>query len=407
MSHSRVLRRHLWFAAVGLLAVLTVAGCGGNTGSVTESAGAGEPAVLDLSQTSVTPLTRSAVADGTTVTLTVTLKNTDGTDHGQSAGSLTVVTAPPQGEITQNPVQDNGDGTYEIEYRALGPANSVGFDLKLELDGTPLDVTPRITVADANGFYLASNGVTVKCPSVERGATATINDLEFTKENDLVELGKLVKDDNWEQLSRTCISGLATFGYTFEQLKDVGYTWYGGGEENNPEATLDTHFADPGDNVLFTHEKLDVAQEWVSLLPSGSDANALDITSWDTSSVTNMSFLFNASSDFNQDISHWDTSSVTTMHNMFQLAKAFNQDIGGWDTRAIEPPDPDNEFDDGGFADMFNDAEAFNQDLSRWCVSGVSMPGNFEAGADAWDGPDANNPDPNWGRPPWGTTNNC
>ena len=42
-----------------------------------------------------------------------------------------------------------------------------------------------------------------------------------------------------------------------------------------------------------------------------------DISNWDTSSVTSMSYMFYGASNFNGDISNWDTSSVTSMSNMF------------------------------------------------------------------------------------------
>ena len=42
-----------------------------------------------------------------------------------------------------------------------------------------------------------------------------------------------------------------------------------------------------------------------------------DISGWDTSSVTNMAYMFRGASAFNADISGWDTSSVTDMGTCF------------------------------------------------------------------------------------------
>ena len=60
-----------------------------------------------------------------------------------------------------------------------------------------------------------------------------------------------------------------------------------------------------------------------------------DISQWNTSSVTDMSYMFYEAKSFNSDISQWDTSSVTDMHGMFYGAVTFNQDINGWDTSSV------------------------------------------------------------------------
>ena len=77
-----------------------------------------------------------------------------------------------------------------------------------------------------------------------------------------------------------------------------------------------------------------------------------DISAWDTSNVTDMSYMFDShrfqsehwwlgyeqgdrhgayvpyATAFNQNIGSWDTSKVTSMGYMFYNATAFNQDIG-------------------------------------------------------------------------------
>ncbi|WP_313269930.1 BspA family leucine-rich repeat surface protein, partial [Epilithonimonas vandammei] len=49
-----------------------------------------------------------------------------------------------------------------------------------------------------------------------------------------------------------------------------------------------------------------------------------NINSWDTSNVTDMSYMFYSASAFNQNIGSWDTSKVTNMGYMFCLASVFN-----------------------------------------------------------------------------------
>jgi surface protein len=86
-----------------------------------------------------------------------------------------------------------------------------------------------------------------------------------------------------------------------------------------------------------------------------------DISDWDVSSVTNMSNMFRSASAFNQDISDWDVSSVTNMSGMFRSASAFNRDISGWDTSKVT-----------NMSFMFTGASAFNQDIGGWNTSSVT-----------------------------------
>ncbi|WP_071646491.1 BspA family leucine-rich repeat surface protein [Mycoplasma capricolum] len=51
------------------------------------------------------------------------------------------------------------------------------------------------------------------------------------------------------------------------------------------------------------------------------------IEDWDVSEVTDMSYMFFQTSNFNQDISNWNTSNVENMSCMFKGSKSFNQNI--------------------------------------------------------------------------------
>jgi len=115
-----------------------------------------------------------------------------------------------------------------------------------------------------------------------------------------------------------------------------------------------------------------------------------DIGSWDVSSMTNMEAMF-AFSSFNQDIGSWDVSNVTDMSEMFWGASAFNQDIGTWDVSSVVYmyrmffyTSSFNQ--DIGAWDvsnvinmswMFKDADSFNQDISAWDVSSVIYMSNM------------------------------
>ena len=85
-----------------------------------------------------------------------------------------------------------------------------------------------------------------------------------------------------------------------------------------------------------------------------------NLSKLDTSEITDMSQLFYYS-EFNGDISNWNMSNVTDMTWMFSGAKNFNGDIGNWDISKVTD-----------MTRLFNGATIFNQDISNWDVSNVT-----------------------------------
>jgi surface protein len=90
------------------------------------------------------------------------------------------------------------------------------------------------------------------------------------------------------------------------------------------------------------------------------------IGSWNTSSVTDMTSMFNNAIAFNGFIETWNTTSVTNMAAMFIGASTFNQDIGSWNTSSVT-----------NMANMFFYATAFTQYISGWNVENVEYYENF------------------------------
>ena len=54
-----------------------------------------------------------------------------------------------------------------------------------------------------------------------------------------------------------------------------------------------------------------------------------DISKWDVSKVTDMSYMFSFAHLFNGDLSKWDVSRVLDMNHMFFKAKSFKQNLCG------------------------------------------------------------------------------
>jgi surface protein len=91
------------------------------------------------------------------------------------------------------------------------------------------------------------------------------------------------------------------------------------------------------------------------------NSNNSNISTWDTSNVTNMSFMFEEATGFNQNISSWNTSNVTDMSYMFKNTDVFNQSIGAWDTSNVTTMES-----------MFQQATNFNQPIGAWDTSNVT-----------------------------------
>jgi surface protein len=89
--------------------------------------------------------------------------------------------------------------------------------------------------------------------------------------------------------------------------------------------------------------------------------NDPDIAHWDTSTITNMYYMFSNAQAFNQDLHSWNVSNVTSMNNMFSTAIAFNQPLDTWDVGRVTD-----------MGQMFYDAHAFNQPLNSWNVGNVT-----------------------------------
>jgi len=85
------------------------------------------------------------------------------------------------------------------------------------------------------------------------------------------------------------------------------------------------------------------------------------IEDWNTSEMTDMSYVFNNKRTCNPNLAKWDVSKVTTFQGMFSKASAFNGDISKWDTSSAT-----------NFNDMFMQASAFNQNISNWNTSRVT-----------------------------------
>ena len=161
---------------------------------------------------------------------------------------------------------------------------------------------------------------------------------------------------------------------TFALISDLGIT------ENNANITsTSSMFSYFGNNLtrfdlsgFDTSNVTDMSYMFRVFDSSATDLN-LDLSGLDTSSVTNMKYMFsrigNNSNSVNLDLSGWDTSRVTNMTYMFhqtaEYSNSFELDISGWDTSSVT-----------NMSNMFQNAGArstsFNIDLSNLDTSSVT-----------------------------------
>lgn len=81
----------------------------------------------------------------------------------------------------------------------------------------------------------------------------------------------------------------------------------------------------------------------------------------DLSNVTDMSYTFASTDNFNQPLDTWDVSHVTTMKFMFSVAKNFNQPLDTWNVHNV-----------ASMTNMFYGALNFDQSLGTWNISKVT-----------------------------------
>jgi surface protein len=97
----------------------------------------------------------------------------------------------------------------------------------------------------------------------------------------------------------------------------------GSGEVGSGSGSGSGEIVNPGSGsgTFATKADLKAAVElWVSDNAAARSAHG-PIADWGVSSITDMSWLFYYSINFNEDISSWDTSSVTDMSGMFQVRR--------------------------------------------------------------------------------------
>lgn len=141
-------------------------------------------------------------------------------------------------------------------------------------------------------------------------------------------------------------------------------------------------------NYAFNNISLRAAVKLWCTLPNKAKVLYGDISRWNVSQVTDMSYLFCLQTYFNDNINTWDVSNVTDMSYMFFRASSFNQPVDHWDVRNVVD-----------MSSMFHEARSFSQSLQSWDMTNVYTLTGMLCKADAFV--NSSNLSPKWTAHDW------
>ncbi|MEL7833409.1 BspA family leucine-rich repeat surface protein [Fodinibius sp. N2] len=274
------------------------------------------------------------------------------------------------GSVSKDPDQSTYEYNTEVELTANAAEGYKFVEWQGAMTGSEnpeklqINEEKEVTAVFESTFYMASNGVTVKCEDASVGETGTVNGDTYTKRS-----ADQITPSN---APTTCTSGISDMSNLFDGAGsfngDVSH-W-----DVSSVTNMKSMFKDASsfDQDIGAWDVSGVTK--TSNMFSNADSFNQDISSWDISSVTDMHGMFQDATIFNQNIGNWNVSSVTNMRRMFNGASSFNSDIGSWDVSSVTT-----------MQEMFWGASSFNQDIGSWDVSSVTSMESMFAGANSFN----------------------
>ena len=199
--------------------------------------------------------------------------------------------------------------------------SSAAGTLLTELTGA----TTTVVVTPTSGTFDVTNTITVGTHAT-KPVPAVVDESATTKWGDI---------GDWD------VSGVEDFSYAFSQHRDVT----GGSNVGNGN-------------------------------PKAATFVGTDISKWITTSVTSLEGTFYSAGEMNSDLSKWSVAKVTTLQYTFYGASKFaGTGLSSWITTSVTDLDS-----------TFKDAREMNSDLSKWSVAKVTTLGYTFYGASKFVG---------------------
>ena len=251
--------------------------------------------------------------------------------------------------------------------------------------------TDSITFTISPTFYLDANGVTVKCRGCNAGDQGVVNGVIYTAHDNTTLAAKNKNDNDWDRVVTTLVTDMSDLFRSVNNWNKNISSW-----DTSNVTDMSYMFYQNNFNQDIGNWDVSNVEDMKYMFHSGVFNQ--DIGSWDTSSVTDMSLMFAYNDEFNQDIGSWDTSKVTTMRMMLRDMDKFNQNLNSWDVSNVT--DMINLFRGSGvfngnisswdtskvtdMTGMFANTP-FNQDISNWNTSNVTVMSNMFQSATAFN----------------------
>ncbi|UOY05349.1 BspA family leucine-rich repeat surface protein [Muricauda sp. SCSIO 64092] len=292
---------------------------------------------------------------------TVTLMVTDANGNTNDCSTIVTVVDPATFVTTWDTMKPGTSNNNSITIPATGT-----YDVDLGNDGTYdlLDQTNTTTV-DVTTYGHTAGEIQVAL----RSAASWAGNLSRIHFNNTGDKEKLLSVDQWGSSISWSTMKEAFYGCTNLEVKAIDDPDLDSVTNMHSMFALCRVVTGTGFSTWNTSGVTDMA--WIF---RGADVFNGDIGSWDTSSVTDMRYMLNGAGVFNQDIGSWNTGSVTNMGGMFSGATSFNGDISGWDTAGVTD-----------MRSMFQGAISFNGDIGSWNTGRVTYMSFMFDGASAFD----------------------